>query len=121
MAGAESNRRVRTLPPSRSDASKMVTRQSSPSLRFRYQALIKPPGPPPTIAKSSMIFPRFPAPLLGTSGLSQNSKSAFQPEGKMNKPSFRTATANKNETAVDSRHPFVPAKEIPGSFLREVR
>jgi hypothetical protein len=46
-----------------------------------------------------MIFPRFPAPLLGTSGLSQNSKSAFQPEGKMNKPSFRTATANKNKKA----------------------
>src|SRR5215472_16082803 len=117
MAGAESNRRVRTLPPSRSDASKMVTRQSSPSLRFRYQALIKPPGPPPTIAKSSMIFPRFPAPLLGTSGLNQNSKSAFQPEGKMNKPSLRTAAANKNKKRPLPDTPFVPATR---NFLREV-
>jgi hypothetical protein len=67
-----------------------------------------------------MIFPRFPAPLLGTSGLSQNSKSAFQPEGKMNKPSFRTATANKNKRVATPRHAFVPAKEIPRNLLREV-
>src|SRR6267154_5037403 len=32
----------------------MVTRQSSPNFFLRYQALIRPPGPPPTIARSSI-------------------------------------------------------------------
>src|SRR5450756_2848367 len=43
----------------------MVTRHSSPSFFFRYQALISLPGPPPTIARSSIEFPlpsRPPAP-----------------------------------------------------------
>src|SRR5882724_7973326 len=34
----------------------MVTRQSSPNFFLRYQALIRPPGPPPTIARSSIDF-----------------------------------------------------------------
>ena len=33
----------------------MVTRQRSPSFFFKYQALISPPGPPPTIAKSNIF------------------------------------------------------------------
>src|SRR5712672_4695654 len=41
----------------------MVTRQSSPSFFLRYQALIRPPGPPPTIARSSIDFCYLPAKL----------------------------------------------------------
>ena len=37
------------------EASNRVTRQRSPSFFFRYQALISPPGPPPTIARSNMF------------------------------------------------------------------
>src|ERR1700731_3238354 len=39
----------------------MVTRQSAPSFFLRYQALIRPPGPPPTIARSNMCLPSSPA------------------------------------------------------------
>src|SRR5882672_2011260 len=39
----------------------MVTRQSSPNFFLRYQALIRPPGPPPTIARSSIDFCYLPA------------------------------------------------------------
>src|SRR5882762_11901293 len=41
----------------------MVTRQSSPNFFLRYQALIRPPGPPPTIARSSIDFCYLPAKL----------------------------------------------------------
>src|SRR5467141_2253986 len=41
----------------------MVTRQRSPSFFLRYQALIRPPGPPPTIARSSIDFCYLPAKL----------------------------------------------------------
>jgi hypothetical protein len=44
-----------------------------------------------------MIFPCFPVwSPSGTSGLSQNSKSAFEPEGKMNKARARAAANTEN-------------------------
>src|SRR6267154_2507659 len=76
----------------------MVTRQSSPNFFLRYQALISPPGPPPTIARSSMCLPcgrRLPR--NGTRGLTHPSKSAFHSEGKMNKKRFERECDKKAE------------------------
>src|SRR5258708_25578281 len=75
----------------------MVTRQRSPSFFLRYQALIRPPGPPPTIARSNMCFPRSPAALWRASGLSHPTKSAFYPEGKMNKRSSKARPAKNSK------------------------
>src|ERR1700730_6158005 len=73
----------------------MVTRQSSPSFLLRYQALIRPPGPPPTIARSSICLPRFPE--IPRQGIRSKhpTTSAFEPEGKMNKAISCVATRKK--------------------------
>src|SRR5450432_1802488 len=76
----------------------MVTRQSSPNFFLRYQALISPPGPPPTIARSNMCLPcdrRLPR--NGTRGLTHPSKSAFQSEGKMNKNGSGASVTKKSK------------------------
>src|SRR3984893_8543369 len=75
----------------------MVTRQSSPSFLLRYQALIRPPGPPPTIARSSIFLPRFPE--IPRQGIRSKhpTTSAFEPEGKMNKAISCVATRKKTK------------------------
>src|SRR5262249_25030076 len=79
----------------------MVTRQRSPSFFFRYHALISPPGPPPTIARSNIVRPAASAaPLPGKRAVSlRTSKRAFDPEEKMNKAAARTAAMKKNKKA----------------------
>src|SRR6202163_3376202 len=76
----------------------MVTRQSSPNFFLRYQALISPPGPPPTIARSNMCLPcgrRLPR--NGTRGLTHLSKSGFHSEGKMNKNGSSASVTKKSK------------------------
>src|SRR6202048_4040768 len=80
----------------------MVTRQSSPSFFLRYQALIRPPGPPPTIARSSMFRFCFrghppPAASRAADGLSHFGGSAFFPEGKMNERGYQNQNSQKIE------------------------
>src|SRR5215510_9772202 len=79
----------------------MVTRQRSPSFFLRYHALISPPGPPPTIARSNIVrSAASAAPLPGKRTVQfHGSKSAFHPEGKMNKAGSRTAAMKKNKKA----------------------
>src|ERR1700738_2303260 len=80
----------------------MVTRQSSPSFFLRYQALIRPPGPPPTIARSSMFrfcFRGHPPPAASRAAdvLSHFGGSAFFPEGKMNERGYQNQNSQKIE------------------------
>src|ERR1044072_8951790 len=95
----------------------MVTRQRSPRFFFKCQALISPPGPPPTIARSNMSFPSPSGPpAYGKSaGLNRISKSAFHPEGKMNKAG---SPQRSNETK-QQKGRLAPAICLPTVFLRK--
>src|SRR5258705_1941728 len=96
----------------------MVTRQSSPSFFLRYQALISPPGPPPTIARSNMVFRDLRPPRSGTRGLTHPSKSAFFSEGKMNKRSSNATVAKKSEKKAGLRRPFFLTPLIRAALFR---
>src|SRR3954447_13344109 len=96
----------------------MVTRQRSPSFFFKYQALISPPGPPPTIARSNMSFPSPSGPpAFEAAGLNRISKSAFHPEGKMNKAGPRNAAMKESSKMAALRRPFVFAPYSCGSVI----
>src|SRR5262249_1240775 len=83
------------------NASEMVTGKRAPRFFLRYQGLMRPPGPPPTIARSNIVHSAASAAPLPRKarGLIPLSKSAFHPEGKMNKAGSRTAAMKKNKKA----------------------
>src|SRR5438105_1745905 len=96
----------------------MVTRQRSPSFFFKYQALISPPGPPPTIARSNISFPSPSGPpAFEAAGLNHISKSAFHPEGKMNKAGPRNAAMKESSKMAGLCRPFVFAPYSCGSLI----
>src|SRR5262249_14446792 len=83
----------------------MVTLQSGPSFFRRYQAVIRPPGPPPTIARSNIcpFLKRGRAPSVMPVRRQPRApiRKRFSPERKMNKPGMaRLNVGNRKELAL---------------------